>query len=150
MRAANIIGAVTALLMSAVMVLLGKPILSCFITGDTNVVEAAMGIGYHFLLVLAVFFPFLYILYVTRSCIQGMGNSLLPMISSMVQLLMRTGCALLLPSLIGESGVFFGEVCAWLGLICCWHSVIFTGSEGLRQQPGREEAHSKRKNDTET
>lgn len=115
LRAANIIGAVTALLMSAVMVLLGKPILSCFITGDTNVVEAAMEIGYHFLLVLAVFFPFLYILYVTRSCIQGMGNSLLPMISSMVQLLMRTGCALLLPSLIGESGVFFGEVCAWLG-----------------------------------
>ncbi len=74
-----------------------------------------MRIGYHFLLVLAVFFPFLYILYVTRSCIQGMGNSLLPMISSIVQLVMRNGCALLLPALIGESGVFYGEVCAWLG-----------------------------------
>lgn len=115
LRAANLIGAATALLMSAIMVFLGKPVLGCFLTGDSVTVEGAMRIGYHFLLVLAFFFPFLYILYVTRSCIQGMGNSLLPMISSIVQLVMRTGCALLLPALIGESGVFYGEVCAWLG-----------------------------------
>ena len=115
LRAANLIGAATALLMSAIMVFFGKPVLGCFLTGDNVTVEGAMRIGYHFLLVLALFFPFLYILYVTRSCIQGMGNSLLPMISSIVQLVMRTGCALLLPALIGESGVFYGEVCAWLG-----------------------------------
>ena len=115
LRAANLIGAATALLMSAIMVFFGKPVLGCFLTGDSVTVEGAMRIGYHFLLVLAFFFPFLYILYVTRSCIQGMGNSLLPMISSIVQLVMRTGCALLLPALIGESGVFYGEVCAWLG-----------------------------------
>ena len=115
LRAANLIGAATALLMSAIMVFFGKPVLGCFLTGDSVTVEGAMRIGYHFLLVLAVFFPFLYILYVTRSCIQGMGNSPLPMISSIVQLVMRTGCALLLPALIGESGVFYGEVCAWLG-----------------------------------
>lgn len=115
LRAANLIGAATALLMSAIMVFFGKPVLGCFLTGDSVTVEGAMRIGYQFLLVLAVFFPFLYILYVTRSCIQGMGNSLLPMISSIVQLVMRTGCALLLPALIGESGVFYGEVCAWLG-----------------------------------
>ena len=115
LRAANLIGAATALLMSAIMVFFGKPVLGCFLTGDSVTVEGAMRIGYHFLLELAVFFPFLYILYVTRSCIQGMGNSLLPMISSIVQLVMRTGCALLLPALIGESGVFYGEVCAWLG-----------------------------------
>ena len=115
LRAANLIGAATALLMSAIMVFFGKPVLGCFLTGDSVTVEGAMRIGYHFLLVLALFFPFLYILYVTRSCIQGMGNSLLPMISSIVQLVMRTGCALLLPALIGDSGVFYGEVCAWLG-----------------------------------
>ncbi len=78
LRAANLIGAATALLMSAIMVFLGKPVLGCFLTGDSVTVEGAMRIGYYFLLVLAVFFPFLYILYVTRSCIQGMGNSLLP------------------------------------------------------------------------
>ena len=77
LRAANLIGAATALLMSAIMVFFGKPVLGCFLTGDSVTVEGAMRIGYHFLLVLAVFFPFLYILYVTRSCIQGMGNSLL-------------------------------------------------------------------------
>ena len=126
LRAANLIGAATALLMSAIMVFFGKPVLGCFLTGDSVTVEGAMRIGYHFLLVLAVFFPFLYILYVTRSCIQGMGNSLLPMISSIVQLVMRTGCALLLPALIGESGVVTERYAPGSERIYCWHSAIFT------------------------
>ena len=133
LRAANLIGAATALLMSAIMVFFGKPVLGCFLTGDSVTVEGAMRIGYHFLLVLALFFPFLYILYVTRSCIQGMGNSLLPMISSIVQLVMRTGCALLLPPLIGQSGVFYGEVCAWIGADLILACSYFYWMERLRR-----------------
>lgn len=139
LRAANLIGAATALWMSAVMVFLGKPVLGCFITGDRATVEGAMRIGYHFLLVLAVFFPFLYILYVTRSCIQGMGNSLLPMISSIVQLVMRIGYALLLPPLIGESGVFYGEVCAWLGADLLLACSYFYCMKKLRTEAGTAE-----------
>ena len=37
------------------------------------------------------------------------------MLSSAAQLVMRVGCALFLTRLIGESGVFFGEIMAWLG-----------------------------------
>ena len=55
-----------------------------------------------------------------------MGNSLLPMISSIVQLVMRTGCALLLPALIGESGVFTERYAPGSERIYCWHSAIFT------------------------
>ena len=115
LRAANLIGTATAYLMSAVMILFGKPILSCFLTGDAATVEAALAIGFRFLCVLAVFFPLLYILYITRACVQGMGDGVFPMLSSAVQLVMRVGCALFLTRLIGESGVFFGEVMAWAG-----------------------------------
>ena len=115
LRAANLIGTVTAYLMSAVMVFLGKPILSCFLTGDAATVEAALAIGFRFLCILAVFFPLLYILYITRACVQGMGDGIFPMLSSAVQLIMRVGCALFLTRVIGESGVFFGEIMAWMG-----------------------------------
>ncbi len=72
-------------------------------------------IGFRFLCVLAAFFPLLYILYITRACVQGMGDGVFPMLSSAAQLVMRVGCALFLTRLIGESGVFFGEVMAWAG-----------------------------------
>ncbi|WP_455619791.1 MATE family efflux transporter [Eisenbergiella sp.] len=125
LKAASIIGTATALMMSAVMLLFGRPVLGCFLTGDSAAAGAAMEIGYHFLQVLALFFPLLYILYIIRSCIQGLGNSVLPMVSSIAQLVMRTGCALLLPPLIGQSGVFYGEVCAWIGadliLVCSYY-----------------------------
>ena len=101
--------------MSAVMLLFGRPILGCFLTGDAASVAASMAVGYRFLSVLAVFFPLLYVLYVTRSCIQGMGGAVFPMLSSFAQLIMRVGCALLLTARIGESGVFYGEVLAWMG-----------------------------------
>lgn len=115
LRAANLIGTATAYLMSAVMILFGKQILSCFLSGDAATVEAALAIGFRFLCVLAIFFPLLYILYITRACVQGMGDGVFPMLSSAAQLIMRVGCALLLTRLIGESGVFFGEVMAWAG-----------------------------------
>ena len=115
LRAANLIGTATAYLMSAVMILFGKQILSCFLSGDAATVEAALAIGFRFLYVLAIFFPLLYILYITRACVQGMGDGVFPMLSSAAQLIMRVGCALLLTRLIGESGVFFGEVMAGAG-----------------------------------
>ena len=115
LRAANIVGSITAIGMSAIMLLFGKIILACFITGDAETIQNTVQIGFQFLVILAGAFPLLYILYITRACIQGLGNSILPMLSSIAQLVMRTGCALLLPGIIGEAGVFYGEVAAWVG-----------------------------------
>ena len=112
---ANGIGVITALMMSTIMILGGKTILGCFLAGNEATIRATIKIGYQFLMILAIFFPLLYILYIIRSCIQGVGNTVLPMISSIIQLLMRTGCALILPVYIGENGVFWGEVFAWTG-----------------------------------
>ncbi len=51
--------------------------------------------------------------FVMFGCVQGMGNTLLPMCSSFLQLAMRVGCAFFLTKKIGQAGVFWGEVCAW-------------------------------------
>ena len=59
--------------------------------------------------------PVLYVLHVSRSCVQGMGNTLLPMASGVSEFVMRTGGALLLPAVMGETGVMWAEVLAWFG-----------------------------------
>ncbi len=109
------IGSITAALMSLIMVIGGKQILGLFIKAEQGTAEAALLTGYHFLCVLAVFFPFLYILYILRACIQGMGNSVIPMLSSLIQVFMRIVCALWLTRIIGNTGIYWGEVAAWLG-----------------------------------
>lgn len=114
-KEASVLGILTAYVMSAVMVLFGKPIMQCFVTGTADTVGQMLSVGYEFLLILAVFFPLLYLLYIWRACIQGMGNTLIPMTSSMIQLVMRVLCAVLLTKVIGQSGVFWGEILAWLG-----------------------------------
>ena len=64
---------------------------------------------------MSVCLPILYILHVTRSAVQGMGNTILPMVSGIAEFIMRTGGVLLLPALMGENGIFVSEVSAWMG-----------------------------------
>lgn len=82
---------------------------------ESGMVERSLEIGKQFLLVLSVFFPFLYFLYILRAGVQGLGKGVISMISSGVQLVMRIGCAFLLTRSIGYAGLFWGEVSAWLG-----------------------------------
>lgn len=115
LRAANVIRIGTALLMSTVMLVFGRMLLHLFIAGDAVDVNESLQVGYNFLVILSGFFTLLYVLYIIRACVQGMGTPVLPMFSGVVQLAMRCGCALILPLLIGENGVFYGEVFAWIG-----------------------------------
>lgn len=114
-RAALAIGMVSACLMSFVMVFFGKSILRLFIADERIEIGAAVLTGYRFLCILAAFFPLLYAVYILRSCIQGMGNSVTPMLSSLIQVGMRIVCAVWLTGFIGNTGVFWGEVMAWIG-----------------------------------
>lgn len=111
--AACVMGVITSAVMSIVMLTCGKLILGCFLSGEEKVLAQTLEIGCAFLRILASFFWLLYLLYIVRACVQGMGNTLLPMCSSFLQLVMRVGCAFFLTKKIGQTGVFWGEVCAW-------------------------------------
>lgn len=112
---ACVLGIITAYLMSAVMLLFGRPVLRCFVSAEEEIITRAVQYGFHFLIILSVFFPLLYLLYILRAWVQGMGNSIWPMLSSAVQLIMRLGCALFLTKIVGSTGVFWGEIAAWTG-----------------------------------
>ena len=80
-------------------------------------------ISYFYLSVMSVCLPVLYVLHVTRSSLQGMGNTVLPMMSGVAEFVMRTLSVILLPMLFGEVGIFFAEIAAWIGA-----DVVLVGS----------------------
>ncbi len=114
-RSAMGIAMVTSVVIALVMVLGGHAILRCFISGDAKTVADTLKIAYHYLFIMSVCLPVLYYLHVTRSCVQGMGNTVLPMVSGFAEFFMRTGSALLLPRLMGQEGIFYAEILAWAG-----------------------------------
>ena len=113
--AALLIGISTAIVMSCIMFFAGREIVGLFIRDTEMGIDEMIRVGYSYLCVLALGFPLLYCLYVLRCCIQGMGDSIFPMLSSIVQVIMRVSCALFLTRVIGSAGVFWGEVLAWFG-----------------------------------
>ena len=115
LRAGIVISMVTSCVITGLMLVFGRLILSCFITADGGAGEQALDIAFHYLSIMAICLPVLYLLHIVRSCIQGLGNTILPMASGIAEFVMRTGAALVLPALFGADGIFFAEVLAWLG-----------------------------------
>lgn len=115
MRSAMGIAMVTSVVIAVCMLVFGKGILGLFISGSPDVVEQTMRIAYFYLAVMSICLPILYVLHVTRSALQGMGNTVLPMLSGVAEFIMRTLSVIFLPMLFGETGIFFAEILAWLG-----------------------------------
>ena len=105
----------TSALIAAVMLGFGQYIIGAFISGTPEEAAAATKVGVTYLSVMSICLPILYILHVTRSAVQGMGNTVLPMVSGIAEFIMRTGGVLILPARMGENGIFIAEVLAWLG-----------------------------------
>ncbi len=112
-RASLIMGTAVSVLCSAVMFFGGQGILRLFVDTSEATGEI-LSYGCRFLNILAVFFPFLYSLYILRAALQGINNAVVPMLSSFAQLAMRLLCAVVLTKFIGSDGIFWGEVSAWL------------------------------------
>lgn len=115
MRSAVLIAVLTSAVIAACMLIFGHQILACFISGSAQEVKQTMDIAYYYLAVMSLFLPILYILHVTRSALQGMGDTMLPMVSGIAEFIMRTGAAILLPFFLGETGIFYAEILAWAG-----------------------------------
>ncbi|MBP3342442.1 MAG: MATE family efflux transporter [Peptococcaceae bacterium] len=105
----------TSAVISVVMILFGEKILLLFISGTAEEVQLVLEIAYRYLVVMSCMLWVLYLLYVYRSALQGLGNTVIPMASGIIEFFMRIGAALLLPMLIGSDGIFYAEVSAWFG-----------------------------------
>ncbi|HBA97322.1 MAG TPA: MATE family efflux transporter [Lachnospiraceae bacterium] len=114
-RSAIGVAVLTSVIIAAVMLLSGKMVISGFVSGNGEEAAQTISVAYQYLAIMCICLPVLYILYVFRSSLQGMGNTVLPMVSGIAELIMRTSAVLLLPGFAGETGVFLAEVLAWAG-----------------------------------
>ena len=126
--AAIVIALVTSVIIAFFMIAGGKMILGCFISGTPQEAEKTLQIAYYYLTIMSLCLPILYTLHITRSAIQGMGNTVLPLVSGIAEFIMRAVTAVFLPMLIGETGIFYAEIMAWTGatviLVISYFAVI--------------------------
>ena len=114
-RIGVLIGVLTSFVITGLMFLLGRNILGLFISADAAQGSQAAVVAWRFLRIMSSFLWVLYILHIVRSVIQGMGNTVIPLVSGIFEFIMRTGATLILPVLFGENGILFAEVLAWMG-----------------------------------
>lgn len=116
-HAALVIGILTSLGITLAMQFVGRWLVGSFISGTAEEVAQATQIGWEFLWLCSITLPILYVLHIYRSAQQGMGNTVLPLVSGLVEFVMRTASALWLPIWVGYWGVFWAEPLAWAGAV---------------------------------
>lgn len=114
-RSATVIALVTSIVISACMLLFGRALVGSFITGSPSEIQTATDIAYHYLSIMSWLLSILYLLHLYRSALQGMSDTVMPMVSGIAEFLMRTLSALLLPHALGQEGIFYAEILAWIG-----------------------------------
>lgn len=115
-RSASFLAVGTSLVIAILMFLFGRNITMLFISADSaELVAAAGNTAYLYLCIMSSFLPILYLLYVFLSAIQGMGNTVVPMISGIVEFIMRVGISFVIGYTGYANGIFGAEVMAWIG-----------------------------------
>ncbi len=105
---------ITGGLLGLVIIAFGTPMVRLFVgEGSDEVVELA-----HLMLIInGCGYWALGILFVLRGALQGLGHTLVPTVTGVIELVMRVGAAVVLGAVIGFAGVALSNPLAWLGAI---------------------------------
>jgi len=91
----------------------GRGILSLLIDDEAARVGEVLNAGVRQLSLMTAGLPFLYLLFLYRAALQGVGNTLIPMLSGFVELTLRIVSVVLLTRIIGDWGVLLSDPLAW-------------------------------------
>ena len=81
---------------------------------------------------MASWLPVLYILYLLLSALQGLGDTVRPMNSGIIELVCRVAIAIFVSYIGYESGIFFAEIIAWTGaVVYLWYHFRKRLKQGL-------------------
>jgi len=103
----------TAGIITAVMLLFGRPIVGLFLEKDVADAAAALDVAYRDVRVMACCLWTAYLMNLYRYTLQGIGNTVAPMLSGGVEMGARVCAATFLPPLLGQTGLFFMDGAAW-------------------------------------
>lgn len=116
MRAATWLAIATSLVIATVMLVFGRSITGIFISAENAALASrACDIAYWYLCAMSVSLPILYLLYVYQAGLQGMGNTVVPMVSGMLEFVLRVSLSSVVAYSGFRYGIFGAEVSAWWG-----------------------------------
>ena len=95
------------------MLLFGRPIVGLFLEKDVADAAAALDVAYRYVRVMACCLWTAYLMNLYRYTLQGIGNTVAPMLSGGVEMGARVCAATFLPPLLGQTGLFFMDGSAW-------------------------------------
>lgn len=121
-------GFTSSALIGITVALLAEPLIRFLITDAS---PETIRIGAEALRVQSLFLPGMYLLCEFRAAIQGMGNVVYPMLSGFSELAMRILASLLLPLLVGRTGLYYVDAAAWVPTMLL---MVYGYTSILRQQ----------------
>lgn len=112
-RTSAAVGLASSVVTGLVIILLRRWLIGLLVTGSAADMAAILESGSQSLLAMALFLPALYLLFVYRAGIQGMGNAWIPTLSGFTELAVRVAAVLTLPAVIGVWGVHLAMPLGW-------------------------------------
>lgn len=114
-RISLLFGIITSLIMGSVIIIFGRHILMLFISANAVIAGDVLAVAYRYLFIMGVLLLALYAVNTYRSTVMGMNRMILVVVGSATELVCRVVMAFLVIRVIGEQGIYFVEVTAWLG-----------------------------------
>lgn len=111
MKVMNYITLVTSLIAAAILVFFAKYFVMIFIENPTDEI---IGYTQQVLNYSAVFMIFLGGIFIYRNVLQGMGESFIPMMAGVYELVARSLVVFILPKYIGFAGICLSDPIAWI------------------------------------
>jgi Na+-driven multidrug efflux pump len=115
-----IISGAFSILIGTLFFLIGNHLAAIFVGADLLAVAQA----HIYLKINGICYILLALLFIFRNTLQGLGDSLIPTVAGILELVMRTLAAIFLPAFFGFAGVCFAGPLAWLGA-CVPLSIAF-------------------------
>lgn len=108
---------VSSVVIAAIVLVFGKSMLQLFLDISQKDGLEALGVGWHYLWIMALWMPVLYIIYVYRSILQAAEISFWSMISGVAEFGVRVIMGKVIICLAGIDTLFYVEPVAWLAAL---------------------------------
>ena len=115
-RQCSLVSFLLSLFLAFLVFVFGRQIVAVFVPNEQpELVEEIISLAKTYLKISVIFYFFLGQIFIFRNSCQGMGNSIMPMVSSLVELIMRAFAAVYLAKLWGFVGLCYASPLAWIG-----------------------------------
>ncbi|UOE43369.1 MATE family efflux transporter [Agromyces larvae] len=105
-----------ALVLGALLIAFGSHLVGLFV-GDAPGAESVVADAALMLTINGLTYTALGVLFVLRGALQGLGHTMVPTVTGVIELVMRVGAAVVLGSIFGFVGVVWSNPLAWFGAV---------------------------------